>query len=106
MIDNLTMIRETLSAIKEGKYKKGETVHILKLKDTDIRNSKVYLPKDIDGLRRLNGLDCNNGRIKTFCENADSFTVARKIAEKSNDKVLVLNLANPVHPGGGVRNGA
>ena len=106
MIDNLTMLRETLSAIEEGKYKKEETVHNLKLKDADIRNSKVYLPEDIDGLKRLNGSHCNNGRIETFCENADSFTVARKIAEKSNDKVLVLNLANPVHPGGGVRNGA
>ena len=77
MIDNLTMLRETLSAIKNGKYKKEETVHNLKLKDTDIRNSKVYLPKDIDGLKRLNGSHCNNGRIETFCENADSFTVAR-----------------------------
>ena len=40
----------------------------------------------------------------------DSYTLARKRCRESNHEtskpILVLNLANPVHPGGGVRRGA
>ncbi len=50
------------------------------------------------------------------CENIDSFALARKRCEEralqpeggeaKEKEILVLNLANPVHPGGGVRKGA
>ena len=42
----------------------------------------------------------------------DSYTLARRrlcntyLLGKDDQRILVLNLANPVHPGGGVRTGA
>lgn len=54
-----------------------------------------------------------SGRVRVSCENMDSYTLARKQMEtadillsKGHQPVLVLNLANPVNPGGGVRRGA
>lgn len=52
------------------------------------------------------------GRCGHGCENIDSFALARKrlgdtyLFTRDDHGILVLNLANPVHPGGGVRNGA
>ena len=54
------------------------------------------------------------GRCGYGCENADSFSLARKRRERFSydlnkdgaKPILVLNLANPVNPGGGVRRGA
>lgn len=47
------------------------------------------------------------GRCSYSVVNTDSFTLTREIAENNpDDEVLVLNLANPVHIGGGVRRGA
>ena len=53
------------------------------------------------------------GRVGVGCENMDSFSLARKRKEdtafllpKDAKPVLVLNLANPVNPGGGVRKGS
>ena len=50
------------------------------------------------------------GRLATSCENRDSFSLAIEktkaasaLPEKNRKPVLVLNLANPVNPGGGVR---
>lgn len=40
------------------------------------------------------------------CENIDSYALARKRYSEGVSKILVLNLASPVHPGGGVRRGA
>ncbi len=47
----------------------------------------------------------SDGCIHT-CENIDSYALARKRVAEGVAKVLVLNLASPVHPGGGVRRGA
>ena len=54
------------------------------------------------------------GRCGYGCENRGSFAVARQQYQISGYRfwegeakpVLVLNFANPVHPGGGVRRGA
>lgn len=39
-------------------------------------------------------------------KNMDSYSAAREMAEMNQEKILVLNFANSVHPGGGVRFGA
>ena len=54
------------------------------------------------------------GRVGVGCKNIDSFSMAQYqyetfnyfLSKNKEKRVLVLNLANPVNPGGGVRNGA
>jgi uncharacterized protein (TIGR02452 family) len=54
------------------------------------------------------------GRCGYGCENIDSFSLARKriiqtkhmVTKERREEILVLNFANPIHPGGGVRRGA
>ena len=55
----------------------------------------------------MNKKKCNEEESKYFCINKDSFSAALSIKErKPDERVLVLNFANPVNPGGGVRRGA
>ena len=75
---------------------------------------KVYLPEDIKRVCQAKDFEHVHviGRCKYGCEKDDSFTLARKrtkelVNDQKNEKpVLVLNFANPVHPGGGVHRGA
>ena len=46
------------------------------------------------------------GRTGHICINEDSFSVAIEVKKRHpTEKVLVLNFANPIYPGGGVRKG-
>lgn len=115
--DNIHMLQDTLDIFKNGSYSiDGKTVP-LKLSADEREEVKVFLPADVENI--CNAKDFFHvhvvGRCGYGCENIDSFSLARKREEpssyddhkKNNTKpVLVLNLANPVHPGGGVRNGA
>ena len=74
----------------------------------------MYLPDDVK--KNCSDSDFSSpfvvGRCGHGCENIDSFALARKrlgdtyLFTRDDHGILVLNLANPVHPGGGVRNGA
>lgn len=75
----------------------------------------VLLPEDVRDIENCTDMEkvFVSGRCGHGCVNADSFTVARNqyvnfghTFEKDSRPVLVLNLANPVNPGGGVRRGA
>lgn len=72
----------------------------------------VFLPKDIEAICQSDfAVDSVERQCKYSCVNADSFTQARTIIKEEaidpKDRgVLVLNFANPVNPGGGVRRGA
>ena len=88
-----------------------------KLPIEEYKKATVYLP---DEVKKMSEGTCEKGVITVGKRcgysvlNADSFTVARMLSEqpkfpkKDNGKneVLVLNFANPVNPGGGVRRGA
>ncbi len=106
-------LRETLFSTlgyfteeKRGKYSRYE-----------YEEANVYLPGDIERITAAS--DSSKGRIifGSRCgygvHNADSFSVARLVAKNKylfssapKKEVLVLNFANPVNPGGGVRRGA
>ena len=49
---------------------------------------------------------CIHGNHENRPQNICSYALARKRVSEGISKVLVLNLASPVHPGGGVRRGA
>ncbi|MDO4489232.1 MAG: TIGR02452 family protein [Eubacteriales bacterium] len=109
--DNVKMLRNTLGIFEKGYYIKDGRKVGLKLTREEQREAEVLLPDKIKDI-------CENpktdkvyilGRTGHFCVNEDSYSVAMSIKENCLDKeprILVLNFANPVHPGGGVRNGA
>lgn len=107
--DNIAMLHDTLDIFERGFYEKNWKKVKLKLSRSEMCASEVLLPEQVKYI-------CENptieqihhiGRTGHYCENEDSYSVARGIKSIYPDKkVLVLNFANPVHPGGGVRRGA
>ena len=114
--NNIAMLQDTLDIIERGSYQfHGQTIP-LKLTHAQMKEVDVYLPRDVERICEAKDFEHVHvlGRCGYSCENADSYTLARKRTEqfsyelnrKGAKPVLVLNLANPVNPGGGVRKGA
>lgn len=113
--DNIQMLEDTLNIFKKGKYiKDGKTVHT-KLSKKQTEECYVYLPENVQDI--MNRKDFEHvqvmGRVGVGCRNIDSFGMAREqytwkflFSGKKANNILVLNFANPVNPGGGVRCGA
>lgn len=112
-MNNIFILEETLGIMKAGGYWiDGEKV-ALRLSEEQFTNA-IYLP--VEKVRALcdqpeEKEKSGNGACEYRVENEDSFLAASKMAEhpepqRNADKVLVLNFANPIHPGGGVRRGA
>lgn len=102
--ENVEMLEDTLRICKGGGTK---------LTLEQMQSCRVYLPEDVEKIMPCGEPD--SGRTKEpmdiGCRNTDSFTMALEqnecLRSKGQDgKVLVLNFANPVNPGGGVRRGA
>ena len=114
--DNLTMLQDTLSILEQGFYQLDGKTILLKLSRKQQETAEVYLPDDVQKICRKKDFPHVHvmGRCGYGCENEDSFSLARKRAgqfsyalkQKDAKPVLVLNLANPVNPGGGVRRGS
>ena len=109
------MLQDTLDILDRGFYETAGKTIPLKLTRLQMEEALVFLPGDVEKLCRDNHFEHIHvlGRCSYTCENMDSFSLARKKIsmladsdEKEEKPVLVLNLANPVHPGGGVRRGA
>ena len=113
--NHISMLQDTLDILVKGSYQlQGRTIR-LKLSPSQMEEVEVYLPEDVQRVCNAKDFMHNHvhGRCEYGCENIDSFSLAQKrTAAYSSDPgkkkkpVLVLNLANPVRPGGGVRNGA
>ena len=114
--DNISTFYDTLNILNQGFYMyKGKRIP-LKLSPSEMRKISVYLPKEVQSICDHTEFEANwnaESRVLYSCENIDSYSLARKRAKEAADylpegarPVLVLNLANPVSPGGGVRNGA
>lgn len=98
-----------MKILKQGYYEKDGRKIQLKLSAKQREEIQVYLPDDLKTI-------CSNTDFKPTttesggcihsCENIDSYALAQKRVAEGVAKVLVLNLASPVHPGGGVRRGA
>ncbi|MBR0086741.1 MAG: TIGR02452 family protein [Lachnospiraceae bacterium] len=127
----LAILEETLAILEQGYYKKGLKKIRLKLTRDQMEEAHVFLPEDIPALESRAAdpeisPEQETGRCAFSCVNRDSFGLAverinelekglpgnagiRKTAwtaDLKGKRVLVLNLANPVNPGGGVRRGA
>ena len=114
--DNIAILEDTLETLDRGYYMIGDRRVRLTLSREQMEAADVYFPDDIKSMSLGKELQYVNekSRCEYSCENADSFSLARKrLEEYSSDfekegakPVLVLNLANAVNPGGGVRHGA
>ena len=111
---NISMLNNTLSILEQGYYLRIGGKVKLKLSRAQMKKTDVYLPEDIRRIKAVADIPHMHvlGRTGVSCENTDSFTLAHRqrsdfphIREKGTLPVLVLNLANPVNPGGGVRRG-
>ena len=111
--DNISILQETLEVLNKGFYKiNGKTIS-LKLTRSQMEEAKVFFPRDVAAVRKNLKHVHKFGRCFYACENMDSFSLARKrisllseVDMRNGKPILVLNLANPLHPGGGVRRGA
>ena len=114
--DNIEMLQDTLSILNRGYYSIGNKKKKLKLSRAEMEAADVYLPRELQVISEYKDFQHIHviGRCGYGCENMDSFSLARKRSEqvsydlgkKGAKPILVLNLANPVNPGGGVRRGA
>ena len=114
--DNIAVLQDTLKILEQGCYTVNNEKKKLKLTRSQMEEARVFLPKEVQAVSEFKDFRHVHrpGRCKYSCENADSYTLARKrmgqiphkLIEAGVKPVLVLNLANPVNPGGGVRRGA
>ena len=111
--NNISELQDTLKILRQGYYTRNGRRIDLKLTRAQMEEALVFLPEEIAGLNEggCPALMSAAGGCVYSCENMDSFSFARKRmgemrARGDAGTVLVLNLANPVNPGGGVRRGA
>lgn len=114
-MDNIGMLGETLGILEKGEYERDGRRVGLKLTRREALRCRVFLPDAVDRLRTARLPRSRSGEGCVYgCSNRDSFSAARALtagAEPFRERgarreVLVLNFANPVRPGGGVRSGA
>ena len=111
--DNILVLQDTLTILNQGWYEKNGRKIALKLQRAEMEEAIVFLPDDVKAVAKKKDFPHIHrvGRCGHSCENMDSFSLARKRIEMrrasdEKEQTLVLNLANPVNPGGGVRRGA
>ncbi len=114
--DNIAMFQDTMRILDQGYYTIWGKRIDLKLSREQMEAADVYLPEEIQIMSENKDFQHVHviGRCAYGCENADSFSLARKSmgyssydpGEEGTKSILVLNLANATHPGGGVRHGA
>ena len=114
-VDNINMLNDTMAIMDRGYYEvNGKRVN-LKLSKNERKEISVFLPKDVKRISDNKDFPHVHvmGRIGVGCVNMDSYSLAIKrysdcsyMFSKESKPILVLNLANPVNPGGGVRRGS
>lgn len=115
LIDNIRIFHETMKIAQKGRYLYEDREVALKLTAEQMAQVEVFPPDRIDELfSQVCPDDCDGTTekwIQTCVRACDSFEAAIRLsdgvmkAEQSKDRVLVLNFANSLHPGGGVRSG-
>lgn len=108
---NVEILNETLHIMRKGHYKLEEERVQLKLSANRRRWAKVYTAREVAAMREhpKGGGSVVLGRCRYSVVNQGSYELARDLTRlqiNSKKPVLVLNFANPVSPGGGVRRGA
>jgi len=113
---NKQILDETLGILEDKYYFVNDNQVLLKLSEEQMKQVEVYLPERTAEIQAGADKKVENRKTeqcKMSCDDFDTFAMARKMSQQygltgeTNDrKCLVLNFANPYHPGGGVRRGA
>jgi len=113
MINYIELLNETIQTIKNGYYVKENQKIKLKLYSSQYEKVIYLSEKEITSLYNQDAFSTIKLPISSNCHisvtNCDSFESAlqmQQLINESNQKVLVLNFANPVNAGGGVYYGA
>ncbi len=114
--ENIQILEDTLQIFHNGYYEKNGKRIPTKLSQSQAAQCHVFLPEDVNGIAERKDFEhvYVGGRMGVECRNMDSFHMALEEYARNNSlfhkagngKILVLNFANPVNPGGGVRRGA
>ncbi len=105
-MDNLIVLKDTLHIFENGYYYVNSQRKNLILSPGQYTKAQVILPDELRHILKEPAADQKIYSCTYQCENLDSYAMAEKLSTDSDTPVLVLNLANPVNPGGGVRKGA
>lgn len=108
---NIRMFKDTLSICARGYYIRNEETVGLKLSRDQMKTVQLFSPDAIAGIELDPVMESDNPSTSTIrLSDKDSFDAACEMIDSGivpeGERVLVLNFANPVHPGGGVKNGA
>ena len=116
--ENVKLLEETLRILGRGFYEIAGMTVPLKLYRHEMEEVEVLLPDEVEAIcdsselaKRLQERD-SYCPCRGDCSNEDSLDAARRQLKsfewlfEDGQPPLVLNFANPVHPGGGVRSGA
>lgn len=110
MENNKEILHKNTECIEAGKYFANGKVVDMKLSSEKMQEAICFLPPDIyDFAFSLTGDGCpeNHKTCKIYVENIDTLAAASKMyASCGDEKIAVLNFANPYVPGGGVEFGA
>ncbi len=106
---NKALIKETLEICQKGSYEKDGKTVALGLTPEEMTEIRVFLPEDVQSLPAGSS---GKGTCAFSCENKDALSLAKEKCEdpsygdgNGKNKILLLNLASAVRPGGGVRDG-
>ena len=109
---NDSILNDTLSIISKGHYNISDRIVVLKEPRERLISVLALSPEEvydiIDAVARREPSPSRQ-RCYVHVEEKDSFEMASdmmKSAPKEQKKICVLNFANPITPGGGVRRGA
>ncbi|MCD7751918.1 MAG: TIGR02452 family protein [Lachnospiraceae bacterium] len=115
LIDNIRIFHETMKIAQKGRYLYDDREIVLKLTAEQMAQVEVFSRDRINGVFSQVHPDESAGpagkRIQTRVSACDSFEAAIRLsggnmaAEHPKNRVLVLNFANALHPGGGVKSG-
>ncbi len=114
--NNIAIFEDTLTIARQGHYLYDGIEIPLQISAGQMTEVQVFSPERIQQLMdKANGAGKkpdSHEKIRTWVSGRDSYEAAiemlKSVPAGPNEKpgVLVLNFANPVHPGGGVTRGA
>ncbi len=106
---NIELLDEALKICQNGSYEKNGKTVSLGLTVREMTAAQVLLPEEV---RSLPDGQAGEPPCAFRCENRDALSLAQEDCENpsygagsANGRILLLNLASAVRPGGGVRDG-
>lgn len=106
--DTESILNSTRNILNTGHFYWGNGKRIFLNISPEVMKTKVLLPFEIyeyfdsyESKKRI-----SNSKCKITVKKVDTLQAARMFYEAGKENVIVLNFANPIEPGGGIRRGA